>query len=150
MNNKNYTIHKKCYFIALILTLSFIVFLILYHYFDFSFYGTRSDCGFKTLFHCYCPGCGGSRALDAFLHGNILASLRSHPAIIITFCSFMAYLLPATYTFLIKRNGKLYYKFHNFSLWILLIVIVFHFVIRNLLLIVFHIDYLEDCIIYYI
>lgn len=150
LNQKNYSKHKIYYYVALILIILFIIFLILYHYMDFSFYGRGSDCGFKLLLHCYCPGCGGSRALDAFLHGNFLTSLLSHPAIIITFGLFMSYFIPATYTFLIKRNGNLYYKFHPISLWILLIVIVSHFVMRNLLLIVFHIDYLQDCIIYYI
>lgn len=150
MTTIKYKTHKIYYYIALLLVLLFVLFLFIYHYNDFSFYGIRTDCGFKVLFHCYCPGCGGSRALDAFLHGKILTSALSHPAIITTFCLFMAYFLPATYTFLIKRNGKLYYKFHAFSLWILLIVIVLHFVIRNILLIAFHIDYLQDCIIYYI
>ena len=125
-------------------------FLFFYHYMDFSFYGTRPDCGFKVLFHCYCPGCGGSRALDAFLHGKILTSVLSHPTILVTFCLFMGYFLPATYTFIIKRNGKLYYKFHSVSLWILLASIVIHFVVRNLLLVIFHIDYLQDCLIYYV
>ena len=150
MSSIYYKRHKKYYYIAQLLSFLFVLFLIFYHYTDFCFYGSRSDCGFKILFHCYCPGCGGSRALDAFLHGKLLTSVLSHPAIVTTFCLFMAYFLPATYTFLIKRNGKIYYKFHHFSLWILLIVIVLHFVIRNFLLILFHIDYLQDCIIYYI
>ena len=146
----NYKKHKRYYIIASILVTLFLVFLFLYHFYDYSFYGSGSDCGFKYLFHCYCPGCGGSRSLDAFLHGKILTSVLSHPAILITFCLFMAYFLPATYTFLIKRNSKLYYRFHNLSLWILAISIVLNFIIRNCLLIFFQIDYLQDCISYYI
>ena len=145
-----YNIHKKYYIIASILIILFLIFLFLYHYFDFTFYGQGSDCGFKTLFHSYCPGCGGSRALDAFLHGKIMTSILCHPAIFFTFCLFMAYYLPATYTFLIKKDGNLYYKFHSFTLWLLLISIILNFIIRNVLLFFFHIDYLQDCISYYV
>lgn len=150
MTTNQYKIHLRCYIIASGLVILFFIFLWAYHQFDYSFYGSGKDCGFKYLFHCYCPGCGGSRALDAFLHGNLLHSVLSHPAILMTFCLFMAYYLPATYTFLIKHNGTLYYKFHSFTLWVLLAVIVLHFFIRNLLLITLHIDYLKDCIHYYI
>jgi len=150
LHQTKYNTHKKYYIIAFISVILFIVFLFIYHLYDYSFYGHGTDCGFKYLFHCYCPGCGGSRALDAFLHGKIITSVLSHPAILITFCLFMAYFIPASYTFLIKRNGHLYYKFHNFSLWILLFCIVFHFIIRNLLLIFFHVDFLQDCISYYV
>lgn len=150
MATTQYKIHKRCYIIAITLVILFFIFLWLYHLFDYSFYGSGTDCGFKYLFHCYCPGCGGSRALDAFLHGNFIVSFLSHPAIIICFCLFMAYFLPATYTFLIKRSGKLYYKFHSFSLWFLLSNIILHFFVRNILLIIFQFDYLQDCIKYYI
>ena len=110
MSPTKYNSHKKYYIIASILVALFFIFLSFYHILDFNFYGQGNDCGFKTIFHCYCPGCGGSRALDAFLHGKIITSTLSHPAIVITFCLFMAYYLPATYTFLIKKDGKLYYS----------------------------------------
>ena len=150
MYSKKYNSHKKYYYIASILAILFLIFLIIYHFFNWTFYGLGNDCGFKTLFHCYCPGCGGTRALDSFLHGKILTSVLYHPAILITFILFMAYYLPATYTFLIKKDGLLYYKFHSFTLWFLLASIVLHFVIRNILLIFFHIDYIQDCISYYL
>ena len=150
MKTTQYELHKRCYFIAFFLVILFFIFLCVYHLSDFHFYGSGKDCGFKYLFHCYCPGCGGSRALDAFLHGKFIISILSHPAIIMTFCLFMAYFIPATYTFLIRRNGKLYYKFHSFTLWFLLAVILLHFFLRNILLIIFQIDYLQDCITYYI
>lgn len=150
MYSVQYKFHKKLYIYAFISVILFLLFLFAYHFFDYSFYGRGTDCGFKYLFHCYCPGCGGSRALDAFLHGKIITSILCHPAIAITFCLFMAYFLPATYTFLIKRNGKLYYKFHSFTLWTLLAIIVIHFIIRNILLICFKYDYLQDCISYYV
>lgn len=35
------------------------------------------------LFHFYCPACGGTRATMALLRGDVLASLRYHPAILV-------------------------------------------------------------------
>ncbi|MBE5866675.1 MAG: DUF2752 domain-containing protein [Lachnospiraceae bacterium] len=39
------------------------------------------DCIFWKLFGAYCPGCGGTRAVVAFMHGDILLSLWYHPLI---------------------------------------------------------------------
>lgn len=38
-------------------------------------------CFFETVFGIYCPGCGGTRALYALLHGRIFQSLWYHPLI---------------------------------------------------------------------
>ena len=37
-----------------------------------------SPCFFYEISGIYCPGCGGTRALYAMLHGNILASLHNN------------------------------------------------------------------------
>lgn len=144
MHNHSYQIQKKIYYCILLLTLAALVALFLYHYFDYAFYGIKPPCGFKVLFHCYCPGCGGTRAVDAFLHGNLIQSILYHPVIVYLFAMFVLYFIPASYTFLIKNNGQLYYKFHINTLWGLLALIVIHFVGRNILLLCFNIDYLQD------
>ena len=36
-------------------------------------------CYTNRLFHLYCPGCGLSRATEALLRGEVLASLTAHP-----------------------------------------------------------------------
>lgn len=38
-------------------------------------------CIFHMLTGYYCPGCGGTRALKALLHGQILQSLYYHPIV---------------------------------------------------------------------
>lgn len=139
-----YSIHKRLYFCALILFLAGFAILVLYHCFDYAFYGIKDPCFFKVFLHMYCPGCGGTRAVDSFLHGHFVQSFLYHPVIVYVFVMFLFYFIPATYTFLLKRDGKLHYKFHMASLWGLLGIIVIHFIARNILLLCFGIDYLHD------
>lgn len=44
--------------------------------------------GIPCIFHLvtgvYCPGCGGTRAVKAFLRGNFADSFRYHPLIVYT------------------------------------------------------------------
>lgn len=40
-------------------------------------------CGMVRYLHLYCPACGGTRALDAFLSFDLLASVRYNPIIVI-------------------------------------------------------------------
>ena len=38
-------------------------------------------CAFDSLLHIPCLGCGATRALSALMHGELLESLRWHPAV---------------------------------------------------------------------
>ena len=38
-------------------------------------------CFFDRVFGMYCPGCGGTRALTALLHGRVLEAVGYHPLI---------------------------------------------------------------------
>ena len=40
-------------------------------------------CALLETFHIYCPGCGGTRALFALFHFDILSSLRYNPILIV-------------------------------------------------------------------
>ena len=41
----------------------------------------QMPCLFDRLLGIYCPGCGGTRALTALVHGRLLQSLWYHPLI---------------------------------------------------------------------
>jgi hypothetical protein len=54
--------------------------------------GFYPRCPIYETFHFYCPGCGGTRALAALLHGHFADALHLNPLVVI--------LLPFVLTFL--------------------------------------------------
>lgn len=52
--------------------------------------GFYPRCPFFTLTGYLCPGCGGTRALHAFLHGQIITALRLNPLVSVLFAPVLA------------------------------------------------------------
>lgn len=44
--------------------------------------GIGMPCAFNFFTGLYCPGCGGTRAVKALLHGNLRMSFQYHPLVI--------------------------------------------------------------------
>ena len=89
-------------------------------------------CVFNTYFKIYCPGCGGTRAVGALLHGHILESVWCHPLVLYTVIVFGGFMLTQS----LERLGVKYirgWKFHNWHLFGAVVIILCNFVIKNLL-----------------
>lgn len=99
-------------------------------------------CAIHEMFHVYCPGCGGTRALFALLHGHILQSLFYNPAVLLGLVLIFYYEIGAIVT-LVKKNGTCYYQ-KGWLLYGYLIVIIIFTIVRNYLLIGFRFDMLRD------
>lgn len=132
-----------------VLLLAGIGFLVYYHVNDIVFYDMPGNCILKILFHLYCPGCGGTRAVDAFLHGQFLKSFLYNPTIVYVAVYFLSYYIPAA----LKLAG-IWKKHINNMIYLnmlvgLLILVVLNFVVRNLLLVYGGIDYIGECISYW-
>ena len=91
-----------------------------------------SACWFYSNFHIYCPGCGGTRALIALIHGQFLRSLYYHPAVIFTVASVGAYLLTQTIWRLRGRKGWTLHYGEKW-LWCLIAILLLNCALRNLL-----------------
>lgn len=95
-------------------------------------------CLFWRIFHIYCPGCGGTRAVRALLEGDFFRSLWYHPLVLYTVVLFGGFMLTNIMEKLriIHMKG---WKFHGWYLYVALGIILVNWVIKNVLLLVFDI-----------
>lgn len=100
-------------------------------------------CGLKSFFHLYCPGCGGTRALEHLLHLRLMQSLLCNPLVLFMALSLIYYWFK-TLIELIRQHGDAFFSIHLGFLWAFLIILVVFFFIRNFLLLKFGIDYLGE------
>lgn len=84
-------------------------------------------CFVRMLFGVYCPGCGGTRAVISLLHGRILESLWYHPVVLYTVVAF-------GYHLILRRKPKVAWLFGALG------IIVGNCLVKNILLLVFHIE----------
>lgn len=98
------------------------------------------------LFHrwtgLYCPGCGGTRAVFALLHGNIYASFGYHPLVPCVALTGIWFLLSNTIEKLSRKQIPIGMNFRESYLWIALCIIIVNCLMKNIALICFHVDML--------
>ena len=89
-------------------------------------------CVFTSFLGIYCPGCGGTRAVEALLRGHILESVWYHPIVLYTVIVFGGFMLTQG----LERLGVRLvrgWKYHDWHLYGAVIVLVCNFLIKNLL-----------------
>lgn len=74
--------NKWMYRLGLALFPIFVAGIILCHVGLFNLTSLLYPCLFYRLSRLYCPGCGGTRAVQALLHGNLLSSFFYHPFVL--------------------------------------------------------------------
>lgn len=99
-------------------------------------------CLFHSLTGCYCPGCGGTRAVLAFLQGEFLVSLRCHPLILYLAGLGLWFLLSQTIEKISRHRIRIGMQLREIYLWIALAIVIFHAVVQNVALGLFHVDLL--------
>ncbi len=99
-------------------------------------------CIIKDWFHIYCPGCGGTRAVEALLRLHPLQSLYCNPVVVLMiiaiFCIFVINIIEK-----LKKERR-YYKVRITVSYVFLAIWFIFFFIRNYLLICKGIDMLGD------
>lgn len=89
-------------------------------------------CVIEAGLQIYCPGCGGTRAVEALLHGHVLESVWYHPLVLYTVIIFGGFMLTQGLERLGIRQVR-GWKYHNWHLYGAVIVLVCNFLIKNLL-----------------
>lgn len=96
------------------------------------------SCVLYSLLGIYCPGCGGTRALEALLQGHFLASFRYHPLVLYTAVLYGGFMATQTW----ERLGLPWvrgWKFHPWYLYGAVGLLVINFLIKNIMLLGFHV-----------
>ncbi len=89
-------------------------------------------CMFHAVTGLYCPGCGGTRAVLALLHGDLVRSLRYHPVVpygVGLYVLFMgSHLLERIHVPRVKGM-----RFHGWYLYVALLIIIVHVLYLNVI-----------------
>lgn len=89
-------------------------------------------CIFSVFLGLYCPGCGGTRAVEALLHGHPLTALWYHPLVPYSAALYGGFML----SHILQRitGGRVRgWKFHNWYLYVALGIIAVNFLFKNIL-----------------
>jgi hypothetical protein len=105
-------------------------------------------CVLHDIFHLYCPGCGGTRAVMLLARFDIWGALMSNP-IVPYFAALYAYLAVRAAVSILRDCDRIFY-WSNALTWMTVLIPVTVFVLRNLLLVFFGIDTLGDLYAYWI
>lgn len=111
-------------------------------------YFLHRQCMFHAITGWYCPGCGGTRALYFFLTGHWIKSFVYHPLVLYTFVGLCYIAIRYSFVVLQRKNydNHATYRPSPMLLWGALILVALNFVVKNILLVGFHIDLLTDCL----
>lgn len=90
-------------------------------------------CLFHFITGYYCPGCGGTRAIRALLHGHVLQSVYYHPLVVYAVIIYVSFMLTQTVARLSCQRISIGMKYHNRYVWIALAILAVNFVIKNVL-----------------
>lgn len=92
----------------------------------------KGFCIFSNLFGIYCPGCGGTRALGALLHGRLLLSVWYHPLVPYIAAIYLGFMGSQGLHRLGWKKVR-GWKFHNWYLWVGVVLICVNFIVKNIL-----------------
>lgn len=110
---------------------------ILLAFYYYKFFGNDGITGVVCIFNkqtgWLCPGCGGQRAIQSLLHGNFNEAFLLNPLIYILL-PLLVFLYVALIEVYVFGNKKFLEKYAipNWFAYVLIILLMFFFIIRNL------------------
>lgn len=114
----------------------------LYKIFPFPPLPFTATCAFRKLFGLYCPGCGGTRAVFLLLHGHFWNSFICHPLVPYSAIIGGWFLISQTVERISKGRLKIGMRYRDIYLWIALVIVIANFIVKNALLLIWHMDIL--------
>lgn len=90
---RKWSLEYKLWLAGLVVGILGLLILFMHYFTPFSLYSFQFPCSFYEKTGVYCPGCGGTRAVFAFVEGKIVTSLYYHPAIVYMAVIYLVFLL---------------------------------------------------------
>lgn len=117
--------------------------LLITHISHFDFWKLLGPCVFHRLTGYYCPGCGGTRAVQALLAGRPFLSFCYHPFVLygVVVCGW--FMLSQTIERISGGRIEIGLHFREIYIWIAIALIITNCLIKNFALGVWHIDLLK-------
>lgn len=133
---------KVIYYTGLCILSAVIIYLLITYLFDIHISRYLMPCVFHTVTGYYCPGCGGTRAVAALLHGEFIQSFRFHPMVVYAAAVSGWFMLSQTIERIFGGRFKIGMHYRDCYLWIALAIVVINFLVKNAALIFFNTDLL--------
>ena len=121
-----------CYRILTSLYMLVALVIVYVRYFHIELY-SASECYMYRMTGYYCPGCGGTRACIAFLHGHFLRSLFYHPVVPYTAVVYLIFMISHSIELLSKGNFAIGLKYRDNYIKFAGIIILVQWILRNFL-----------------
>lgn len=118
--------------------------VLLYQLFPIPFSKLLLPCLVNSMFGIYCPGCGGTRAVWALMHGKFLTSFICHPLVVYAAVFGGWFLISQSIERISRRRIKIGMKYRDIYIWAALGIVAANFIIKNLLLCIWNIDLLKN------
>ena len=104
--------------------------LVLLHVLGLDWVAQGAPCTILRFTGWYCPGCGGTRAVKALLHGRILASFLYHPAVVYLAAWTVTFFIWQSLHYLSRRRIR-GFRYQNWQMWVAAGLFLLNFLIKN-------------------
>lgn len=140
---KQVSLEDQLYIVGICLPAAVIPAWLLYRYLcaHVPFFGI--PCLLHTLTGYYCPGCGGTRAVDALFHLQLLRSFVCHPLVPYTAAVYLWFMLSHTIEKASRHRMLIGMRYHPAWLWASLVILAVNVVVKNGALWLFGVDLLQ-------
>ena len=143
MSKKQTSLEDQLYIIGLCLLLAAPLIVIAYHYLRARLPFLMMQCLLRTFTGYYCPGCGGTRAVDALLHLHLWRSFCYHPLVPYGAAVYLWFMISHTIEKLSRYRLRIGMKWNSAWLWIALVILALNVLVKDGALLLFRIDLLQ-------
>ena len=135
----NFKFSRNCYYVFLGIIAVFVICIVILYILQISVTDIYPyPCLLFDKMWLYCPGCGGTRAVDYLIKGEWLLSFKYHPVVLYSFFFVTSYVVSHTLNIFTKGKIKAM-QFNPVYFYVMIAIILIQCIIKNILVIVFQI-----------